>query len=108
VRREFSAKTKLAAWQRCGGVCECGCTTKLTGDRAEYDHRIPCGLGGGNDLDNCMVLLRGHHRTKTTEDVAHIAKAKRRELRHVGIRKPRAIIAWRLFNGAIRRVERER
>ena len=108
MRQEFSAKTKLEAWHRSGGVCECGCTIKLYPGGYEYDHRIPCGLGGDNSLDNCVVLVRGHHLDKTRRDVAQIAKAKRLERGHAGIRKPRKITAWRLFDGSIRRVERER
>jgi hypothetical protein len=40
--------------------------------------------------------------------VAQIAKARRVERKHIGIRKPRTITAWRRFDGSIRRVERER
>ena len=97
MRREFSAKTKLAAWQRCAGFCE-GCTAKLFPGNTEYDHINPDGLTGTNDVENCAVLCRTCHRSKTRLDIGRIAKAKRQERRHAGIRKPRTIRAWRKFN----------
>jgi len=87
MRSEFTAKTKLLAWRRSGGVCECGCGTKLYPGGYHYDHVIPCGLVPDNSLDNCMVLARGHHGEKTVRDIAAIAKAKRVERKHLGIRK---------------------
>ncbi len=89
MRSEFSEKTKLLAFKRSGGCCECGCGTPLSPGKIdyEYDHRIAAGLGGDNSLDNCVVLLRGHHREKTKYDIVQIAQAKRRERRHAGIRK---------------------
>ncbi len=78
LRREFPAKVKLAAFQRCGGNCE-ACSAKLFPGNCEYDHDTPDGLGGNNDLDNIRVLCRACHRQKSSADATHIAKAKRRE-----------------------------
>jgi 5-methylcytosine-specific restriction endonuclease McrA len=76
MRLEFTAKTKLAAWDRCRGHCQ-RCTAKVIG-RPEYDHIIPAAIGGGNDLGNCHVLCRTCHGLKTTKtDVPQIAKTKR-------------------------------
>ena len=82
MRREFTAKTKLAAWDRAGGCCE-HCTLKVTAaiGPTQYDHRIPDGLGGEPTLENCQVLCKPCHDLKTHTsidgDVSKIAKAKR-------------------------------
>lgn len=88
MRKEFPAKIKMAAWLRSGGKCEnTSCGRKLfTGD-INYDHDDPDGLTGEPTLENCKVLCRGCHKIKTKSDVARIAKAKRIERRHLGIRK---------------------
>ena len=77
-RREFSKATKLAAWQRSGGICECGCGVKIiSGDGPEYDHRIEDMLDGGNDVDNCVVLRKRCHDRKTKERRPEIDKVRR-------------------------------
>lgn len=90
-RREFSNRTRLQAWERSGGKCE-ECGIKLhVGDRREYDHRIPCALGGDNTLDNCVVLCGPCHKRKTaSDDAPTIAKAKRVSAKHSGAHKPKS------------------
>lgn len=88
TRKEFSKAVKVAAIKRAtkeGNVyCEgCGCLAK----RFEVDHDRADGLGGSNLLDNARVLCRACHVAKTAIDVASIAKAKRVEARHLGVRK---------------------
>jgi 5-methylcytosine-specific restriction protein A len=107
MRAEFSAKTKVLAFKRANGCCE-KCTARLGPGNVEYDHRIACELGGDNEIGNCVALCRSCHSTKTKRDVAAIAKAKRRERRHAGIKKPRTIKAWRRFSGEIVYAGRER
>lgn len=83
MRREFSAKTKLAAWERCNGNCE-GCHARIIG-RAEYDHILPDAMGGEPTLENCAVLCSKCHRIKTsTGDVPRIAKTKRTKRKAIG------------------------
>lgn len=99
ARSEFSKKTKLAAWDRCQGICEC-CSMKIIGT-PEYDHAVADGLGGGNELENCEVLCRKCHRLKTSEhDVPKIAKAVRLNEKAKGVRSKRR---WpsRKFNGQV-------
>lgn len=87
-RQEFPKKVKLAAFERCKGICECGCGQKII--TAEYDHIVAAALGGSNDLDNCMVLDRRCHRKKTSShDVPVIAKATRVFEKRAGLRKSR-------------------
>lgn len=74
-KNEFPKSVKLAAWQRSGGICECGCGGKIiAGDGPEYDHRLEVTLGGTPTLENCVVLRKRCHRAKTSERAAPIAK----------------------------------
>ena len=58
MRYEFSKALKLAAWERCGGICECGCGEKIeVGNGPNYHHAyLPATERGSNTLDNCEVL----------------------------------------------------
>jgi len=108
MRAEFTKQTKLAAWERAGGHCEI-CTAPLMTGRIQYDHIIACDLGGNNELNNCRCVCRNCHRNKTsTYDMPRIAKSRRLRLRQAGIVPLRTITAWRLSDGSIRRVSRER
>lgn len=86
-RQEFTKKTKLAAFARAGGRCECGCGKKLMPGDVEYDHITAAALGGDNSLENCRVLSRACHRAKTNGDVAAIAKSNRNRAKHIGAHK---------------------
>lgn len=98
MTRAFPRSVKLAAWERCGGKCECGCQQKIL--TAEYDHHpVPYAYGGANTLDNCRVLDKRCHRKLTAEvDVPRIAKAARIEAKRAGLRKrrpfPKRIDPW--------------
>lgn len=94
-RAEFSKQTKLEAWKRCGGFCECGCGLKILGV-PEYDHIIPAAIGGSNDLDNCQVLMKKHHRDKTDEDVPAISKSQRIYEKRAGLRRTKRPMAKRV------------
>lgn len=108
MRQEFSAKVKVAAFERANGRCEC-CTARLSVGNVEYDHHIPCALGGEATETNCVVLCKTCHRAKTSKgDVPRIAKAKRQKRYAAGVRKPRTIKAWRRFSGEIVYAGRER
>jgi len=107
-RREFPAKVKLQAWDRCGGLCE-GCQGRLMPGRFQYDHVIADGLLGDPTLSNCEVLCSVCHDLKTnTHDKPVIAKTKRLRRRAAGIRKPRTMTSWRRFDGSIVHAPRER
>lgn len=86
-RREFSRKTKAEAFLRCGGHCE-GCTALLAPARIEYDHIIPDSLGGEPTLENCRVICAACHRVKTGDDAGNLARALRREAKHIGASAP--------------------
>ena len=88
-RQEFTAKTKAQAFARANGCCEGdNCGARLTPGKFRYDHRVPCQMGGDNSLENCTVLcLACDLGQKTPQDLRDIAKAKRIERKHLGIRK---------------------
>lgn len=84
ARREFTAKVKVAAYERAGGACE-ACHAALQPGRMHYDHVIPDALGGEPTLSNCEVLCTACHSAKTTTgDVPRIAKMKRQRVNHLG------------------------
>ncbi len=86
-RREFSNYVKAQAAIRANGKCE-QCTARLLTGGYHYDHDTPDALGGEPTLDNCKLLCKACHSLKTTRaDAPNIAKAKRRERKHLGIRK---------------------
>lgn len=93
-RQEFSQRTKLKAYDRAAGICECGCGLPLKGARSiEYDHRIPCELGGDNSLDNCVVMRWECHQAKTAgDDMPRIAKSRSQRAGHVGAKESRSPI----------------
>jgi 5-methylcytosine-specific restriction endonuclease McrA len=89
ARREFSTGTKASAFHRCGGKCE-SCGAYLYTGKFHFDHDTPDGLTGEPTLENCKVLCVNCHSEKTrTIDVPRIARAKRREAKHIGAKKPR-------------------
>ncbi len=89
MRHEFHPKVMIRAWDRADGCCElCKTGRKLIPGDIFYDHIIADALGGEPTLENCQVLCRSHHDTKTrTHDVPLIAKGKRIRKRNAGIKK---------------------
>jgi 5-methylcytosine-specific restriction endonuclease McrA len=76
-RTEFTRTTKLAAWNASGGKCA-DCEREISpGTGPEYDHAIPCELGGDNSLGNCVVLCIACHKAKTAKlDMPAIVKTR--------------------------------
>jgi 5-methylcytosine-specific restriction endonuclease McrA len=110
LRRDFSTRVRIAAYERCGGKCE-QCGSLLKPGAFIYNHRIADYLGGEPSLDNCEVLCRSCDLARTFGeggDIKKIAKTRRIRKREAGIRKPRKITAWKLFDGSIRRMAKER
>ena len=108
-RQEFSKRTKLEAWTRAQGRCECGCGLKIIG-RPEYHHRIEAAVGGDANLENCQVLDPKCHRRITSEEtVPAVTRAKRLEEKRLGLRVKRR--GFRQpppgYNAWTRRIERD-
>lgn len=84
MRKEFSARVRAAAFERCKGLCE-RCGVKLSVGAFHYDHVLADGLGGAPTLDNVAVLCRACHGEKTaTADIPQIAKADRQRSAYLG------------------------
>lgn len=84
-RSEFSEKTKLAAFERAAGKCECGCGKPLL--RPEYHHIVPAFLEGegSNDLSNCKCINRTCHEKETALQRPEITRTKRLEKKRLGL-----------------------
>ena len=91
-RFEFSPTTCRQEYDRAKGKCRaCGAALQL--GRIQYDHLLPCALGGDNSLANCRVLCTPCHAAKTAkEDVPRIRKADRQKARAIGAKQPKGDI----------------
>ena len=108
-RREFSKQVKREAFKRADKKCEGANCGVLFGMKFHFDHDIADGLGGEPTLENCKVLCHACHDEKTRKhDVPLIAKTKRIQDRHNGIKKRRTMTSWRRFDGTVVHAERER
>lgn len=103
TRREFTRAQKAQMLKRASDAsgqiwCE-GCGLNITGKAVEFDHTIPEAMV--IDKTKALTIEDGKalgrdccHRApggKTAQDQADIAKAKRREAKHAGIRPPSQI-----------------
>ena len=83
-RKTISVKVRVALFQKHDGVCHlCGGKINV-GEAWEVEHVIPFAMGGDDTEDNLRPAHTKCHKVKTVEDVGNIAKAKRREARHIG------------------------
>lgn len=83
TRKNFTAKTKLAAWKRSGGGCEVHLMDEdikhlfapsCDNTAAELDHRVADILDGEPTLENAAYLCRSCHKIKTKSDATYRAK----------------------------------
>lgn len=93
ARAEFTKAVKVAVIKRAtiNGVVICEECQSLA-KSWDIDHIDPDGLTGKPTLENARLLCKPCHVEKTKADVANIARAKRREAKHVGAVKPKAAI----------------
>ena len=91
ARKNFPKSVLTARYAFAGGRCEwidaetkIRCNAVLVPGRWQGDHDNPDGLTGEPTFENCRALCKAHHLEKTKQDVANIAKAKRREAKHLG------------------------
>lgn len=98
-------RVKLRVYAKAEGLCaKCG----VEAWAGEYDHTISLVLGGENRESNLQLLCVPCHKAKTKLDVKLKAKVARVRKRHIGIKKPRTIRAWRKFDGTPVYAERNR
>lgn len=98
ARRNFSKSVMVARIKAAtvdGKIfCEeCGVMCK----RFQIDHVIPDGLTGEPTFENSRLLCLECHGEKTKKDVKSIAKAKRVEAKHLGVKQPKQTIKSRGF-----------
>src|SRR5215218_9759166 len=77
-RRSLSGRRRLQAWERTGGTCVV-CGQRIDGVRERWivEHIRALELGGADDLNNMGPAHELCGRTKTREDHARTARAKR-------------------------------
>jgi 5-methylcytosine-specific restriction enzyme A len=84
----FTAKQRAEIALRAAGRCE-ACGAKLKPGEGQADHIIPVAMGGESAVSNGQWLCSPCHLDKTTKaDVPGVAKAKRRQARHIGAVRP--------------------
>lgn len=90
TRRRISPTERARIFEREEGFCHL-CDGKIhVGQAWEISHAIPLELGGPDEGTNLRIAHRVCHRAQTsTKDVPAIARAKRRQRAHIGIRKSR-------------------
>jgi len=98
TRREFPKAVRVAVTRRAmkDGVlyCEaCGGQAK----RFQIDHIRPDGLLGEPILENAQLICQACWEVKNPKDTVAIAKAKRREAKHIGAVKPKGQIKSAAF-----------
>jgi len=102
------ARVRVRTFDKYGGKCPV-CTLPIGGKlRPAYDHIIALVNGGKNRESNVQLLCVPCHKIKTGADVAEKAVTARVRAKHLGIKKPRTIRAWRKFNGEIVYADRDR
>lgn len=90
TRRHLSTRERRRIFEAHGGKCHvCGRAVQ-PGQAWELEHIIPLALGGADDETNLAPAhKKGCHSRKTAEqDIPAIARAKRREARHIGAKSP--------------------
>jgi 5-methylcytosine-specific restriction protein A len=84
-------RVMLRMFDRCGGICQCGCNRKIrAGEGWVADHIVALINGGQHRESNLQPLLTEHHKIKTRSDVAIKSKVARIRAKHLGISKPRS------------------
>ena len=98
-RGSLSAKRRLQGWERTEGTCViCECRIDGVRERWIVEHIRALELGGADTLDNMGPAHEACGRTKSRDDHARTAKAKRQKIRHLGtkvtVRSPAAAAAY--------------
>lgn len=86
TRRHLSTRERLRLFNLHRGICHF-CDGKIDGTREawEVSHDTPLELGGADDDENMKPAHKKCHRAHTAEvDMPNIARAKRREAKHLG------------------------
>jgi len=102
-RKCSSASKKLAMHERQNGICPLCKQPMVAGEKLIDEHLTALGLGGSNDDSNRALVHATCAYAKTfgdEGDIAKIAEAKRRKIRHLGLNAPKQTIKSRGFDKA--------
>lgn len=91
MRKRWSAKARLRIFLAHEGRCHV-CRGRISvGEAWELDHVVALALGGDDEEHNLAPAhKKGCHASKTAkEDVPAIARAKRRQIQHLGASAPK-------------------
>lgn len=94
-------RVRLRVFERDNGKCHLTGRRIRAGEAWECDHIIALCNGGEHRESNLAPALSEPHKIKTKADVREKSKIARLRKRHIGIKKPRTIRAWRRFSGEI-------
>ena len=86
ARRSWSVKTRMAVLDSFNRICQLCQQPIVPAKGFDLDHRIPLAMGGEDVVSNLQPLCNPCHRLKTKGDVGAIAKARRAEAKHYGVR----------------------
>ena len=108
MRRVLIPRERVRLFTLHGGICHlCECRI-MPGEAWDISHDLALALGGADDDANRMPAHRKCHRVRTNADMGAIAKAKRREAKHIGAYRSKSPLpggrasAWkRKVNGEI-------
>lgn len=108
-RGSMSPSRRLRIWEAHKGICVV-CRLPIDGTREKWivEHVRPLELGGTDADDNCGPAHEACGVEKTRTDHRDAARAKRRKMKALGIKKPRTITRWRRFDGTAVYADRER
>lgn len=101
-------RVRLRIFLRAGGICHLSGRAIRPSDKWDCDHIVALINGGEHREFNLAPALTDFHKVKTAADVKQKAKNDRVRKRHLGIKKPRTIRAWRKFNGEVVHAPRDR
>ena len=90
------------------GICWLSKRKIGAADKWEIEHKLALCNGGNHRESNMAPALVNPHKAKTALDLKQKAKNDRVRKRHLGIKKPRTIRAWRRFDGTPVYADRQR
>ncbi|MDG4650092.1 HNH endonuclease signature motif containing protein [Roseibacterium sp. SDUM158017] len=96
MTRRMSMTRRVRIFEAAEGVCHiCGHVIDGTREAWDVDHVVPYALTRDDSDDNLRPAHELCHRgtgSKTSDDVARIAKAKRVRAKHIGAARPKSTI----------------
>jgi 5-methylcytosine-specific restriction protein A len=105
---QIPRRVRLRVFARHSGRCHVSGQNIRPGQAWEVDHIVALANGGEHRESNLAPVLKEKHKEKTKQDVRTKSKTARMRAKHLGLKKPRSIKAWRRFSGAIVYAGRER